>query len=81
MYKNKSTPSNNITLWHHLGTKRLDYRHENNSTPGVLIKEIRLLSIHALVYFSYCTEMRTDGYHYINKIISSHIRTVAVKFS
>ena len=37
MYKNSSTSSNNIALWHYLGTKCLDYRHENNSTPGVYI--------------------------------------------
>ena len=27
-------------MWHYLGTKYLDFRRENNSTPGVLIKEI-----------------------------------------
>ena len=43
MHKNSSTPSSNIALWHYLGTKHLDYRHENNSTPGVLIKEIQQL--------------------------------------
>ena len=33
MYKNSSAPSNNIALWHYLGTKHLDFRHENTSTP------------------------------------------------
>ena len=28
-------------LWHYLGTYNLDFRHENNSTPGVLIEKIR----------------------------------------
>ena len=27
--------------WHYLGTYNLDFRRENNSTPGVLIEEIR----------------------------------------
>ena len=40
MHKNSSAPSNNAALWHYLGTKQLDFRQENNSTPGVLIKEI-----------------------------------------
>ena len=35
-----SAPSINAALWHYLGTYNLDFRHENNSTPGVLIKEI-----------------------------------------
>ena len=39
--KNSSTPSINATLWHYLGTYNLDFRHENYSTPGVLIGEIR----------------------------------------
>ena len=39
--KNSSAPSINATLWHYLGTYNLDFRHENNSTPGVLIEEIR----------------------------------------
>ena len=34
MYKNSSAPLNNTALWHYLGTKYLDFRHENNSTPG-----------------------------------------------
>ena len=38
MYKNSM---NNTTLWLYLGTKRLDFRHENNSTSGVLIEEIQ----------------------------------------
>ena len=45
MYKTSSTPSNNTTLWHYLGTKHLDFRHEHNSTPGVLIKEIQTLQL------------------------------------
>ena len=28
-----------------LGTYNLDFRHENNSTPGVLIEEIRYLYV------------------------------------
>ena len=40
MYKNSNAPSNNTALWHYLGTKYLDFRSKNNSTPGVLIKEI-----------------------------------------
>ena len=40
MYKISSVPSNNIALWHYLGTKHLDFRHENNNTPGVLIEEM-----------------------------------------
>ena len=40
MYKNSSAPSNNAALWHYLGTKCLDHRYENNSTPEVLIKEV-----------------------------------------
>ena len=38
--KNSSAPSINAAL-HYLGTYNLDFRHENNSTPGVLIEEIR----------------------------------------
>ena len=41
LYKNSSAFSINTALWHYLGTKHLDFRHENNSTPGVLIEEIR----------------------------------------
>ena len=39
--KNSSAPSINAALWHYLGTNNLDFRRENNSTPGVLIEEIR----------------------------------------
>ena len=39
MYKNSSEPSNNTTLWHYLGTTHLDFRCENNSTPGVAINQ------------------------------------------
>ena len=38
--KNSSAPSINAALWHYLGTYNLDFRRENNSTPGVLIEEI-----------------------------------------
>ena len=38
MYNNSCTPSNNIALWHYLG---IGFRHENNSTLGVLIEEIQ----------------------------------------
>ena len=41
MCKNSSTPSINAALWHYLGTYNLNFRHENNSTPGVLIEEIQ----------------------------------------
>ena len=41
MHKNSSTSSNTTTLTHYLGTKHLDYRDENNSTLGVIIKEIQ----------------------------------------
>ena len=41
LYKNGSASSINTTLWHYLGTKHLDFGHENNSIPGVLIEEIR----------------------------------------
>ena len=41
--KNSSAPSINAALWHYLGTYNLDFRHENNSTPGVLIEEIRYM--------------------------------------
>ena len=43
MYKNSSAPSDNIVLWHHLDTKHLDFRCENNSAPGVLIEEIQYM--------------------------------------
>ena len=39
MHKNSSTPSKNTALWHYLGIKHLYFRHESNSTPGVLIEE------------------------------------------
>ena len=35
----------NTTLWHYLSTKHLDFRRENNSTPGVLIKKIQYAQI------------------------------------
>ena len=38
MHKNSSTPLNNTALWDYLSTKHLDFKHENNSTPGVLIE-------------------------------------------
>ena len=41
MHKNSCTSSNNTALWHYLGTKHLNFRSENNNTPGVLIKEIQ----------------------------------------
>ena len=44
--KNSSAPSINAALWHYLGTSNLDFRHENNSTPGVLIEEIRYTITH-----------------------------------
>ena len=40
MYINSSAPLNNTTLWYYLCTKHLDFRYEDNSTPGMLIKEI-----------------------------------------
>ena len=50
MYKNSNIPSNNTTLWQYLGTKHLDFRRENNSTPGVLIKKILYIHTHSMVY-------------------------------
>ena len=44
MYKNSNAPSNNTGLWYYFGTKHLDFRHENNSTPGVLIEELQQFS-------------------------------------
>ena len=35
MYENISTPPNNAAPWHYLGTKQLNFRHENDSTLGV----------------------------------------------
>ena len=40
MYKNSNTPLNNTTLWYYVGAKHLNFRYEDNSIPGVLIKEI-----------------------------------------
>ena len=40
-------------MWHCLGTKCLDFRQENNSTPGVLINEIWYWNLHNI---SYCQE-------------------------
>ena len=45
MCKNSSALSINAALWHYLGTYNLDFRHENNSTPGVLIEEIRYATL------------------------------------
>ena len=47
--KNSNAPLINAALWHYLGTYNLDFRHENNSTPGVLIEEIRYLELIALI--------------------------------
>ena len=49
MCKNSSAPSINAALWHYLGTYNLDFRCENNSTPGVLIEEIRYESCYILL--------------------------------
>ena len=49
--KNSSAPSINAALWHYLGTYNLDFRHENNSTPGVLIEEIRYTFHTKMVWF------------------------------
>ena len=40
---NNFAPSINAALSHYLGTYNLDFRRENNSTPGVLIEEIRYM--------------------------------------
>ena len=41
MCKNSSAPSINAALWYYfLDTYNLDFKHENNSTPVVLIEEI-----------------------------------------
>ena len=52
MYKNSSIPSNNTILWHYLGRKYLVLRHENDSTPEVLIEEI--WHVHLLMVFLKC---------------------------
>ena len=59
MYKRSSTPSNNTALWHYLSTKHLDFRHENDSTPGVLIKEMWYVHGHvcAYVYIYVCVHL------------------------
>ena len=41
--KSSSAPLINAALWHYLGTYNLDFRCENNSTPGILIEEIQYL--------------------------------------
>ena len=50
MYKNSTAPLNNTALWHYLGTKRLDFRRENNITPGkkysIAIYIVRQLCLH-----------------------------------
>ena len=51
--KNSSAPLINAALWHYLGTYNLDFRHENNSTPGVLIEEIRYARITAESIIAY----------------------------
>ena len=51
MYKNSSALLNNTTVWHYLGTKHLDFRHENNSTPGVLIEKIWYSYIFGSMYY------------------------------
>ena len=53
MYKNSSAPLNNTALWHYLGKKHLEFRHENNSTPGILIKEIRYTEICRYIHKPY----------------------------
>ena len=37
-------------MWHYLGTKRSDFRHENNSTSRVLIEEIWNVCMYACMY-------------------------------
>ena len=44
MRKNSTAPLNNTTPWHYLDTKRLDFRCENNSTPG------RKYSVYIYIY-------------------------------
>ena len=39
----------NTALWHYLDTKIFNFRLENNSTPGVLIEEIRYLGTYSYV--------------------------------
>ena len=45
MYKNSSAPLNNAILWHYLGTKCLNFKRENISTPGILIEDGKLISM------------------------------------
>ena len=40
MFMNSNAPSNITTLWYYLWPNHFDFRHENNSTSGVLIKKI-----------------------------------------
>ena len=57
MHTNSRIPLNNNTaLWYYLGTKHLYFRCENNSTPGVLIKEIQYINscIRTSYYFQPC---------------------------
>ena len=59
----------NTALWHYLGTKDLDFKHENNSTPGVLIEEIwyvhiTYVYIHMYVYAHTYTYTHTYIYTY-----------------
>ena len=68
MCKNSSTPLINAALWHYLGTYNLDFRRENNSTPGVLIEEIQyMMHIHTHVLASVYMHgyIRTYNYAYI----------------
>ena len=45
LYENSSASLIGTTLWHYLGTKHLDFRHENNSALGVLIEETQYMHI------------------------------------
>ena len=48
MYKNRSISFINTALWHYLGTKHLNFKCENNSTPGRA--EVIRLTILTLFY-------------------------------
>ena len=43
MHKNCSACLNSTALGHYLNIKHLDFRHKNNSTLGILSKEINML--------------------------------------
>ena len=54
-YKSSGASLISTALWYYLGTKHLDFRHENNSTPGVLIEDIQYVHMHThMVHIRMC---------------------------